>query len=446
MVELFEKYQNAVDRTVPIRTIGHVSNLVGISIESIGPFSSVGDVCVIENEQGKSVPAEVVGFKNKSTLVMPLGEVRGIAPGVKITNLGRKMEVAVGPELLGRMIGGDGEPIDGLGDIRTREKRPVDGPAPSAYHRRRISEPIATGIRAVDGLLTVGKGQRMGIFSGSGVGKSTLLGMIARNTSADINVIALIGERGREVRDFIERDLGEEGLKRSVVVVVTSNEPPLLRIRGAYVATAIAEYFRDQGKDVMFLMDSVTRFAMAQREVGLAVGEPPATKGYPPSVFSNLPRLLERTGTSDKGTITAFYSVLVEGDDVNEPISDAVRGILDGHMVLARNLAHKNHYPAIDILASISRLMTEVVDEEHQKLANKLKEALANYREAEDLVNIGAYVQGSNAKIDFALSKIEKIEAFLRQGIYEKSDYQKSFDAIKAIFEEKKSRFAGIAR
>jgi flagellum-specific ATP synthase len=444
MIELFEKYQNAADRVVPIKTIGHVSNLVGISIESIGPFSSVGDLCVIDNENGDPVRAEVVGFKNKSTLVMPLGEVRGIAPGVKITNLGRKMEVAVGPELLGRMIGGDGLPIDGLGHIKTKEKRPVDGPAPSAYTRKRITDPIATGIRAVDGLMTVGKGQRMGIFSGSGVGKSTLLGMIARNTSADINVIALIGERGREVRDFIERDLGEEGLKRSVVVVVTSNEPPLLRIRGAYVATAIAEYFRDQGKDVMFLMDSVTRFAMAQREVGLAVGEPPATKGYPPSVFSNLPRLLERTGTSDKGTITAFYSVLVEGDDMNEPISDAVRGILDGHLMLARNLAHKNHYPAIDVLGSISRLMTEIVNDEHKSLANKMKEAMANYHEAEDLINIGAYVQGSNAKIDYAISKIEKMESFLRQGVYEKSDYQSSFDALKAIFEEKKPRYAGM--
>ncbi len=443
-MEILEKYENAIKRAVPIKTLGRVSEVVGISIESVGPFSSVGDVCYIDTDEGGSVKAEVVGFKNKRTLIMPLGDVRGISPGVKVLNIRRKLEVPVGSELLGRILSGDGTPIDGKGDIVTKDVYPADNVPPSAYSRKRISEPLSTGIRSIDGLLTVGKGQRIGIFSGSGVGKSTLLGMIARNTSASVNVIALIGERGREVREFIERDLGEDGLKRSVVVVVTSNEPPLLRIRGAYIATAIAEYFRDQGNDVMFLMDSVTRFAMAQREVGLAVGEPPATRGYTPSVFSTLPRLLERTGSGENGSITAFYTVLVEGDDVNEPISDTVRGVLDGHIVLARALAQRNHYPAVDVLASISRLMVEVTSKEHQDLAQKFREVLADYTEAEDLINIGAYVKGSNPKIDFALSKIEAVRSYLRQGIYEQSDYDDSLEKLMAIFAEQKKRFAPV--
>ncbi len=436
--DIFEKYQNSVNRAVTVRSQGRVSDVIGISIESVGPFASIGDVCLIQtdNNMPHQLKAEVVGFKNRKTLIMPLGDVNGISPGVRILNLGRKLEIPVGNELLGRIIGGDGNPIDDKGSIITKIYYPVDNNPPNAYHRTRITEPITTGIRAIDGTLTIGKGQRIGIFSGSGVGKSTLLGMIARNTNADINVIALIGERGREVKDFIERDLGEEGLKRSVVVVVTSNEPPLLRIRGAYVATAIAEYFRDQGLDVMFMMDSITRFAMSQREVGLAIGEPPATKGYTPSVFSVLPRLLERTGTSDKGTITAFYTVLVEGDDVNEPISDAVRGILDGHIVLSRNLAMKNHYPSIDILGSVSRLMVDVVDENHQKFANKMREVLATFREAEDLINIGAYIKGSNPKIDYALTKIDKVEQFTRQGIFERSNFQESVQKLSSIFDE----------
>ena len=439
-LDIFEKYAASLDRAVPIKTMGRVSDVVGISIESVGPFASIGDVCLIGSDLNSEHPlkAEVVGFKNKKTLIMPLGEVKGISPGMKILNLRRKMEVPVGDELLGRILTGDGTPIDGKGPLKTKLYYPVDSNPPSAYSRKRIKEPITTGIRAIDGALTVGKGQRIGIFSGSGVGKSTLLGMVARNTSADINVIALIGERGREVRDFIERDLGEEGLKRSVVVVVTSNEPPLLRIRGAYVATAIAEYFRDQGLDVMFMMDSVTRFAMSQREVGLAIGEPPATKGYPPSVFSMLPRLLERTGTSEKGSITAFYTVLVEGDDVNEPISDTVRGILDGHIVLSRSLAQKNHYPAVDIMASVSRLMVDVADPLHQENGNKLREVLATYREAEDLINIGAYVRGSNPKIDYALSKISKVEQFTRQGIFEKAPFEETVRQINSIFDERR--------
>lgn len=440
-MDILEKYENAVNRAVTIKTLGRVSEVVGISIESVGPFSSVGDVCLVDTDDGKSVKAEVVGFKNKRTLIMPLADVRGISPGVRVMNLRHKLQVPVGTELLGRILSGDGEPIDGKGDIITESFYPADNVPPSAYNRKRITEPISTGIRSIDGLLTVGKGQRIGIFSGSGVGKSTLLGMVARNTSASVNVIALIGERGREVREFIERDLGEEGLKRSVVVVVTSNEPPLLRIRGAYIATAIAEYFRDQGNDVMFLMDSVTRFAMAQREVGLATGEPPATRGYTPSVFSTLPRLLERTGSGEKGSITAFYTVLVEGDDVNEPISDTVRGVLDGHIVLSRSLAQRNHYPSVDVLQSISRLMTEVASDEHKQLAQQFREALADYTEAEDLINIGAYVKGSNPKIDFALSKIEAIRGYLRQGIYEKSDYDDSVARLKEIFAKPSKKY-----
>ncbi len=440
--DVFEKYLKSLDRATPIKTIGRVSDIVGVSIEAIGPFASVGDVCFIETKEDgmSSIKGEVVGFKNKKTLLMPLGEIKGISPGLKVINLGRKLEIPVGDELLGRILTGDGTPIDGKGPILSKEFYPVDRRPPDAYNRKRIKDPIATGIKAIDAVLTVGKGQRMGIFSGSGIGKSVLLGMIARNTSADVNVIALIGERGREVRDFIEKDLREEGLKKSVVVVVTSNEPPLLRIRGAYVATTIAEYFRDQGLDVMFLMDSVTRFAMAQREIGLAIGEPPATKGYPPSVFSTLPRLLERTGTSEKGTITAFYTVLVEGDDVSEPISDAVRGILDGHLILSRQLANKNHYPAIDVLQSISRLMVEIVDKPHLESANKLREVLASYMEAEDLINIGAYVKGSNPKIDYAISKIDQVNSFLKQGIYEKSNFNQSLMQLHSIFEEKRGR------
>lgn len=440
--DIFEKYQKSLDRAVTVKTIGRISDVVGISIESVGPFSSIGDVCEIRvNKDGiEPLKAEVVGFKKNKTLIMPLGDVRGIYPGLKVINLGRKLEVPVGKSLLGRIVTGDGSPIDDKGPIKAEDYYPVDRSAPNAYERRRISESITTGIKAIDGTLTVGKGQRIGIFSGSGVGKSTLLGMVARNTTADVNVIGLIGERGRELKDFIERDLGEEGLKRSVVVAVTSDEPPLLRIRGAYVATAIAEYFRDQGMDVMFMMDSITRFAMSQREVGLAIGEPPATKGYTPSVFSVLPRLLERTGTNQKGSITAFYTVLVEGDDVNEPISDAVRGILDGHIVLSRSLASKNHYPAIDVLNSISRLMVDVADEAHQKDANRLREVLANYREAEDLINIGAYVKGSNPAIDYAISKINKINQFLKQGIFEKSSFEETKEKLHAIFEETRRR------
>lgn len=439
MTDFITKYERAIDRIVPIKTIGRITDVTGLKIQSNGPISSVGDLCLIDTGE-QLVKAEVVGFSKSKTLIMPLSDLQGIAPGQKVTNLRRPLEVSVGDALLGRMISGDGTPIDGKGRLICDDVYPADREPPNSYKRKRISEPISTGVRALDGVLSVGKGQRMGIFSGSGVGKSTLMGMIARNTSADVNVIALIGERGREVRDFLERDLGEEGLKKSVVVVVTGNEPPLLRIRGAYIATAIAEYFRDQGKDVMFMMDSVTRFAMAQREVGLSIGEPPATRGYPPSVFSMLQKLLERTGSGEKGSITAFYTVLVEGDDVNEPISDTVRGVLDGHIVLSRHLANRNHYPAIDVMGSISRLMSEIAPEEQKAAAGKLREVLANYTDAEDLINIGAYVRGSNPKVDEAISKIDAVNGFLKQGIFEKSSFDQASSELSSIFSAPKKK------
>jgi flagellum-specific ATP synthase len=354
---------------------------------------------------------------------MPVGELAGISPGSEIIATGQKLQVEVGQSLLGRVLNGLGQPMDGKDPLFTGNYYPLNASPPNPLTRKRIEVPLAMGIRAIDGLLTCGRGQRIGIFAGSGVGKSTLLGMIARNTEADVNVIGLIGERGREVRDFLERDLGEEGLARSVVVVATSDQPALVRIKGAMVATAVAEYFRDQGKDVMLMMDSVTRFAIAQREVGLAVGEPPTTRGYTPSVFALLPKLLERSGTAEKGSITGLYTVLVEGDDMNEPIADAVRGILDGHIVLSRNLAHLNHYPAIDVLASVSRLMSELGSKEHKDAAGKLRSSLAIYHNNEDLINIGAYASGSNPQIDSAISMIQPINGFLRQGVYEKAPF-----------------------
>ncbi len=434
-MSVFDKYEAVLNHSETVKIVGEVEGVTGIIIEVSGLYASVGDVCEIHLSSGR-VKAEVVGIKGTKTYLMPLGSTTGLARGVKVVNLGKPLEVPVGSGLLGRVIDGTGEPIDGKGVILAEDYYPVDADPPSALERKRITEPLHTGIRAIDGVLTVGKGQRMGIFSGSGVGKSTLLSMIARNTSAEVSVIALIGERGREVREFIERDLGEEGLKRSVVVAVTSDSPPMMRIRGAYVATAVAEYFRDQGADVILLMDSITRFAYALREVGLAVGEPPSTRGYPPSVFATLPRLLERAGTSDKGTITAFYTVLVEGDDVNEPVSDHTRGIIDGHIVLSRELASRAHYPAIDVLMSVSRLMPDVVDEEHLNLAMKLRETLAVYRNAEDLINIGAYVKGSNPKIDFAISVIDKIENFLKQGVYEKAPWEETIERLRKIFQQ----------
>jgi flagellum-specific ATP synthase len=401
-------------------------------IESNGPAMSVGETCEIRYK-GKAEPvtAEVVGFRENKVLLMPLGELGGIGAGAEVKALGRPLSVALSPDLLGRVLDGLGRPMDERGEIIAERRAPTLASPPDPLTRPRVIEPLAMGIRAVDALLTCGKGQRVGIFSGSGVGKSTVLGMIARNTSADVNVIALVGERGKEVRDFIDRDLGEEGLRRSVVVVATSDQPALIRIKAALVATTVAEYFRDQGLDVMFMMDSVTRFAMAQREVGLAIGEPTTTRGYTPSVFAQLPKLLERAGTSIGGSITGLYAVLVEGDDMTEPIADACRAILDGHIVLSRALAAANHYPAIDVLDSISRVMPDVTDAAHQSAAAAVRNMLATYKEAEDLINIGAYVGGSNPRIDLAISKIESIRHFLRQGIRETASYE---DALRGLY------------
>lgn len=431
-----EQFISAIDRTDPIRLTGRVADTVGLIIESRGPAVSVGEICLIDaNASGRQLRAEVVGFRGDRVLLMAIDDTAGVAPGARVEALGRPVEVPVGPALLGRVLDGLGNELDHLGPIHAESSRPLNADPPEPMNRSRIQEPLATGIRSIDGLITCGKGQRVGIFSGSGVGKSTVLGMIARNCSADLNVIALVGERGREVRDFIERDLGEEGLKRSVVVAVTSDRPAILRLKGALLATAIAEYFRDQGMDVMLMMDSVTRVAMAQREVGLAAGEPPATKGYPPSVFALLPKLLERSGTSKSGSITGLYTVLVEGDDMNDPIADAARSILDGHIVLSRKLATANHYPPVDVLESVSRLMVEVADEEHKSAAGAVREMLATYRDAEDLINIGAYVKGSNPRIDRALSRIEASRSFLIQGIEEETDFESTIRSLKGLLD-----------
>ncbi|MCL6589572.1 MAG: flagellar protein export ATPase FliI [Firmicutes bacterium] len=419
-----ERYFPLLKRLDPVKRTGKVNQIVGLTIEGDGPAVNMGEHCLLMlSGSGAPLSTEVVGFKSGRVLLMPLGEMEGISPGCEIIATGQMLQVEVGPNLLGRVLDGLGRPLDGKGPINTGKFRTLTASPPNPLTRKRINTPLAMGIRAIDALLTCGRGQRVGIFSGSGVGKSTLLGMIARNTDADINVIGLIGERGREVRDFIERDLGEEGLARSVVVVATSDQPALVRIKGAMVATAVAEYFRDLGNDVMLMMDSVTRFAIAQREVGLAVGEPPTTRGYTPSVFALLPKLLERSGTSEVGSITGLYTVLVEGDDMNEPIADAVRGILDGHIVLSRELAHLNHYPAIDILGSVSRLMAELVSESHLRAAGEFRTILATYRNNEDLVNIGAYAPGSNPQIDAALQMIRPMNEFLRQRTDEKSSY-----------------------
>jgi len=400
-------------RLEPLRAGGKVSEVIGLTIKVSGLALPVGEVCLIPTRSGPMVQGEVVGFKEGQTMLMPLGELEGISPGDAVWPTGRSFEVPVGDVLLGQVLDGLGRPLSGE-ELKVPFSRPVSALPPNPLRRKRIEQPLVTGIKAIDGLLTCGLGQRVGIFAGSGVGKSTLLGMIARHSDAEVNVIGLIGERGREVLDFLEKDLGE-GLKKSVVVAATSDQPALVRIRGAFVATAIAEYFRDQGKKVLLMMDSLTRFATAQREVGLAIGEPPATKGYPPSVFALLPRLLERAGQDREGSITGLFTVLVDGDDFNEPIADAVRSILDGHIVLSRDLAAKNQYPAIDISASVSRLMPQIVTEKQQELAATLREALAVYSEMEDLINIGAYKRGSNARADWAIKLREPILNFLKQ-------------------------------
>ena len=427
-----DRYFQKIDETDPIKTIGTVTRAVGLTVESLGPPVSIGELCEIStNGAGGNIPAEVVGFRDNYVISMPLFKADGIKLGDRIICHGKRTIIPVGPGLLGRVVNALGEPIDGLGPIETVARYPVYSQETNPMQRRNIEQPIGTGIRTIDGLLTCGKGQRIGIFGGSGVGKSTLLGMMSRNTSADISVIGLVGERGREVRGFIEKDLGEEGLKRSVVVVSTSDQPPLLRIRAALTATTIAEYFRDQAKDVLLVMDSVTRFAMAQREVGLAAGEPPSSKGYTPSVFSLLPRVFERAGNFlTGGSITGFYTVLVEGDDMTEPIADAVRSLLDGHVVLNRELAWRNHYPAIDVLASVSRLMDDLVPQTYRDRAGKIREWMSTYSKAEDMINIGAYVKGSNPKIDQAIRKNDAVNAFLKQRYDEQVGLSDAFTGV----------------
>ena len=414
---------------------GKVSKVVGLTVESVGPPCKLNDLCEIISKDGNTrVNAEVVGFRDNKVLLMPFESVDGIGLGATVKNTGDVLQVPVGDNLLGMVLDGIGRPMDGS-SLTTSETYPIDAPSPEPLQRKLIDEVLPLGVKAVDGLLTIGKGQRIGIFAGSGVGKSTLLGMFARNTKADINVIALIGERGREVGEFIERDLGEEGLKRSVLVIATSDKPALIRNKAAKTATAIAEYFRNQGKDVLLMMDSLTRFSMAQREIGLASGEPPITRGYPPSVYSEMPKLLERAGNTKEGSITGLYTVLVDGDDFNEPITDTARGILDGHIVLSRKLGHKNHYPAIDVLASISRCMSSIATPEHKKLAGNLKNVLATYNDAEDLINIGAYRAGSNKEIDFAISKIDKVNNFLKQDVNSKFLFDDEIKLLGEIFE-----------
>ncbi len=428
-----DRYLADIQSNQLIRHNGKVNQVIGVVIESHGPAMSVGETCEILHKRMEPIIAEVVGFRDNKVLLMPLGELGGIGAGAEVKALNRPLSVGLSPQLLGRVLDGLGRPIDDGPEIIADRRVPISAQPPDPLTRPRVQEALPLGIRAIDGLLTCGKGQRVGVFSGSGVGKSTVLGMIARNTTADVNVIALVGERGKEVRDFIDRDLGADGLRRSVVVVATSDQPALVRIKAAMVATTIAEYFRDQGLDVMFMMDSVTRFAMAQREVGLAIGEPTTTRGYTPSVFAQLPKLLERAGTSSSGTITGLYAVLVDGDDMNEPVADAVRAILDGHIVLSRALAAANHYPAIDVLQSISRVMPDVTDAAHQSAASAVRDILATYKEAEDLINIGAYVSGSNPRIDLAIGKIESIRHFLRQGVREASGYQEALRSLYAV-------------
>jgi flagellum-specific ATP synthase len=428
------RYLAVVDEMRLIRFNGKVTQVVGLVIEGYCPDSSVGSLCEVHPSDGPPIPAEVVGFRDNKALLMPLGELRGVGLGSLITVLRQKSSMKVGQGMLGRVIDGLGVPIDGKGPIIAEEECPIYATPVNPLEREPIRKPLNLGIRAINGLLTCGQGQRVGIMAGSGVGKSTMLGMIARYTEADINVIALIGERGRELREFIEKDLQADGLQKSVVVVATSDQPPLVRMRGAYIATTIAEYFQSKGKKVLLMMDSATRFAMAMREVGLAIGEPPTTKGYTPSVFAALPKLLERAGNFQNGSITGLYTVLVEGDDFNEPISDSMRSILDGHITLSRDLAARNIYPPIDVLHSASRVMNDVTDREHQKLAGKFKELLATYKQSEDLINIGAYKSGSNAKIDIALSKMNEMISFLKQDIHDGISMEQSMEDLKKIF------------
>lgn len=429
------KYNILLEQSYEKR-LGKVAKVVGLTVESIGPSAKLNDLChIITKDTNQVINAEVVGFRDDRVLLMPYDSTEGVGVGSRVENTDAPLQVMVSDDILGCVLDGLGSPMDHH-EIQGGVPYSVEAQPPDPLTRQLIDEVLPLGVKAVDGLITVGKGQRIGIFAGSGVGKSTLLGMFARNTKADINVIALIGERGREVREFIERDLGPEGMKRSVMVVATSDKPALIRKKAAMTATAIAEYFRDQGKDVLLMMDSLTRFSMAQREIGLASGEPPVSRGYPPSVYSEMPQLLERAGRSDKGSITGLYTVLVDGDDFNEPIADTARSILDGHIVLDRKIAHSNHYPAIDILQSISRVMSSIVTDEHKKASGRLNNVLATYREAEDLVNIGAYKPGSNKNIDYALEKIDAVNDYLMQGVNEKFNFEDEVKMLCDIFEE----------
>ncbi|MBN1957456.1 MAG: FliI/YscN family ATPase [Desulfuromonadales bacterium] len=436
MIDLVE----CVKAVNPLKVSGKVIQIVGLVVEGYCPQATVGTLCeLVPLGGGRPVPAEVVGFRDSRALLMPLGDLRGLGPGSLIRVLRDSATLPVGEHLLGRVLDALGQPLDDLPLAPCDHECPLYALPPSPMARKPIVQPLDLGVRAINGLLTCGSGQRMGIMAGSGVGKSVLLGMMAKHTQADVNVIALIGERGREVREFIERDLGPEGLARSVVITATSDQSPLLRMRGAFVATTIAEYFCAQGKNVLLLMDSVTRFAMAMREVGLAIGEPPTTKGYTPSVFATLPKLLERAGNfKGKGSITGLYTVLVEGDDMNEPVADAVRSILDGHIVLSRDIAARNHYPAIDILNSASRVMRDIVSAEHLQLNGRVREIMATYKEAEDLINIGAYVEGSNGKIDYAISQIEAIVEFLQQGMNEAVSLEQTIDSLTNLLQDRR--------
>lgn len=433
----FHKYLHNLGTVSTYSIKGKVTELTGLVVRAVIPGVRIGELCLIQPYHNRApIKAEVVGFKDQEALLMPLGNLEGIGLGNDVIPTGKCLTVRVGEGLLGRILDGLGDPLDAdvKGPLRYTAEYPVVTDPPEALKRMRVTKPISVGIKAIDGLLTCGEGQRVGFYAAAGVGKSTLIGMIARNTEADINVICLVGERGREVRDFIERDLGEEGLKRSVVVVSTSDQPSLVRLKAAYVATAIAEYFRDQGLRVLLMMDSVTRFARALREVGLAVGEPPARQGYTPSVFSTLPRLLERTGNSNKGSITAFYTVLVAGDDITEPIADETRAILDGHIILSRELAARAHYPAIDVSQSVSRVMDDIVSAEHREAARKVREIIANYEKERDLILIGAYEEGSDPKVDYAIERIEEVNNFLKQDIYEKFDKDETIEMLKNMF------------
>lgn len=430
------KYLEVMTSCQPFKLEGKIVKVAGIVAEANGPGLSVGSLCSIKNSDGQNIQAEVIGFNDQRVIVMPFGEMRGIEPGSRIVEISKKPAVPVGDAYLGRVVDGLGRPIDNKGMIRSQKEYPIYGNIQNPLKREIIRDSLDVGIRSINALHTIGKGQRIAIMAGSGVGKSVLMGMIARNTSADVSVIALIGERGREVREFVERNLGKEGLQKSIVVVATADSPALVRIRGANLATTLAEYFRDKGLDVMLIMDSITRFAMSMREVGLAAGEPPSAKGYTPSVFIQIPKLLERAGTVEKrGSITGIYNVLVEGDDMNEPIADAVRSTVDGHIVLSRDLAHRGHYPAVDVMASISRVMTDIVDNEHLAKARELIKVLATYREVEDLINIGAYVDGSDPQIDYAKGMIGKINTFLQQDIHQNISLKESVERLKTLFD-----------